>query len=135
MNGYIIVLPEGVLLSEQRAKRISRELYCVTAPLATQEPYQHDGQVFGIVEHPDGVQFALQVDTEYNIPVSPLSTLERLISLMTEMSETEVRQLSAYVLNSQSFPFGAIVPSTTTVRTYDEMVALGWFPDEPEINE
>ena len=68
MNGYIIVLPEGVLTSEQRAERISRELYCVTAPLATQEPYQHDGKVFGMVEHPDGVQFALQVDTEYNIP-------------------------------------------------------------------
>ena len=55
MNRFIIVLPEGVLLSEERAKRISRELYCVT--------------------------------------------------------------------------------STTTVRTYEEMVALGWFPDEPEINE
>ena len=87
MNGYIIVLPEGVLSSEQRAERISRELYCVTAPLATQEPYQHDGKVFGMVEHPDGVQFALQVDTEYNIPVSPLATLERLISLMTELTE------------------------------------------------
>ena len=54
MNGYIIVLPEGVLSSEHRAERISRELYCVTAPLATQEPYQHDGKVFGMVEHPDG---------------------------------------------------------------------------------
>ena len=135
MNGYIIVLPEGVLTSEQRAERISRELYCVTAPLATQEPYQHDGKVFGMVKHPDGVQFALQVDTEYNIPVSPLATLERLISLMTELTEAEVRQLSSYVLNSQSFPFGAIVPSTTTVRTYEEMVALGWFPEEPETTE
>ncbi len=81
MNGYIIVLPEGVLSSEQRAERISRELYCVTAPLATQEPYQHDGKVFGMVEHPDGVQFALQVDTEYNIPVSPLATLDGLYRL------------------------------------------------------
>ena len=75
MNGYIIVLPEGVLSSEERAERISRELYCVTAPLATQEPYQHDGKVFGMVEHPDGVQFALDVNTEYNIPVHPIGYL------------------------------------------------------------
>ena len=132
MDGYIIVLPEGVLSSADRAKRISRELYCVTSPLAIQEPYQKDEQVFGLVEHPDGVQFALDVNTEYNIPVHPLATLERLISLMTELTEIEVRQLSSYVLNSQSFPFGAIVPSTTTVRTYEEMVELGWFPEDPE---
>lgn len=132
MDGYIIVLPEGVLSSADRAKRISRELYCVTSPLAIQEPYQKDEQVFGLVEHPDGVQYALEVNTEYNIPVHPLATLERLISLMTELTEVEVRQLSSYVLNSASFPFGAIVPSTTTVRTYEEMVELGWFPGEPE---
>jgi len=65
--------------------------------------------------------------------VSPLATLERLISLMTELTEIEVRELSSYVLNSQSFPFGAIVPSTTTVRTYEEMVELGWFPEDPEL--
>jgi len=53
---------------------------------------------------------------------------------MLELSEAEIRQLSSYVLNSQSFPFGAIVPSTTTVRTYEEMVELGWFP-EPETDE
>ena len=134
MNGYIIVLPEGTLTSEHRAKAITRELYNITAPLVTQEPYQHDGKVFGMVEHPDGVQFALQVDTEYNIPVSPLATLERLISLMTELTEAEVRQLSSYVLNSQSFPFGAIVPSTTTVRDQAYMIEHGWFPNENEID-
>ena len=133
MQGYIIVMPEGVLLSEERAERISRELYCVTAPLVTQEPYQNNGEVFGIVAHPDGVQFAMQVDTAYSIPVSPLATLERLISLMTEMSEIELRNLSAYVLNSSSFPFGAIVPSTTTVRTYEQMVELGWFTNPEEV--
>ena len=134
MNGYIIVLPEGTLTSEHRAKAITRELYNITAPLVTQEPYQKDGTVFGVIEHPDGIQFALQVDTEYNIPVSPMATLEKLITLMLELSEAEIRQLSSYVLNSQSFPFGAIVPSTTTVRTYEEMVELGWFP-EPETDE
>ena len=134
MNGYIIVLPEGTLTSEHRAKAITRELYNITAPLVTQEPYQKDGTVFGVIEHPDGIQFALQVDTEYNIPVSPLATLEKLITLMLELSEVEIRQLSSYVLNAQSFPFGAIIPSTTTVRTQEYMEENGWFPDQPEID-
>jgi hypothetical protein len=82
----------------------------------------------------DGIQFALQVDTEYNIPVSPLATLEKLITLMLELSEVEIRQLSSYVLNAQSFPFGAIVPSTTTVRDQAYMIEHGWFP-EPETDE
>jgi len=134
MAQYIIVLPEGTLTSEHRAKAITRELYNITAPLVTQEPYQKDGTVFGVIEHPDGIQFALQVDTEYNIPVSPLATLEKLITLMLELSEVEIRQLSSYVLNAQSFPFGAIVPSTTTVRDEAYMIEHGWFPNENEID-
>jgi len=130
MNGYIIVLPQGVHSSKERAEAITRELYCITTPRAIQEPYQHDGKVFGIVTHPDGVQAALQVDTAYTIPVHPLATLERLVSLFPELSEAERLNLQAYIFNSSAFPFGAIVPSTTTVRTYEEMEELGWFPSE-----
>jgi len=132
MNGYIIVLPELTLSSEQRAKSITRELYNITAPLVTQEPYQKDGTVFGVIEHPDGIQFALQVDTEYTIAVNPLATLEKLVTLMLELSELEIRELSSYVLNAQSFPFGAIIPSTTTVRDQAYMIEHGWFPENPE---
>jgi len=132
MQGYIIVLPIDTLGSEQRAQAITRELYCITTPRAIQEPYQHDGKVFGIVTHPDGVQAALQVDTAYTIPVHPLATLERLVSLFPELSEAERLNLQAYIFANQSFPFGNIVPSTTTVRTFEEMEGLGWFPnDEP----
>ena len=130
--GYIIVLPEGVLTSQERAQAITRELYCITTPRAIQEPYQHNGTVFGIVTHPDGVQCALQVDTAYNIPVHPLATLERLVALFPELTDTERMNLQAYIFANQSFPFGNIVPSTTTVRTFEEMEALGWFQsDEP----
>ena len=128
--GYIIVLPEGVLTSQERAQAITRELYCITTPRAIQEPYQHNGTVFGIVTHPDGVQCALQVDTAYNIPVHPLATLERLVALFPELTDTERINLQAYIFANQSFPFGNIVPSTTTVRTYEEMEELGWFPSD-----
>ena len=128
--GYIIVLPEGVLTSQERAQAITRELYCITTPRAIQEPYQHNGTVFGIVTHPDGVQCALQVDTAYNIPVHPLATLERLVALFPELTDTERINLQAYIFANNFFPFGNIVPSTTTVRTFEEMEALGWFPNQ-----
>ena len=127
---YIIVLPEGVLTSQQRAEAISRELYCITRPRQIQTPDQAGAKVFGVIAHPDGVQHALQVDTGYVIPVHPLATLERLVALFPELTEAERLNLQSYIFNSASFPFGAIVPSTTTVRTFEEMEALGWFPNQ-----
>ena len=127
MNGYIIVLPEGTLTSEKRAKSITRVLYNITTPLAIQQPYQKDGTVFGVISHPDGVQFALMVDTSYIIPVHEQATLEKLVSLFPELSDTERFNLQSYVLNTDEFPFAAIIPSTTTVRDHDYMVQNGWF--------
>lgn len=131
MSQYIIVLPEGFLTSEVRAKSITRELYNITVPVAIQEEYQKDATVFGVITHPDGIQHALQVDLDYVIPVSPQATIEKLVSLFPELSEQERFNLASYVLNNQEFPFGNIVPSTTTVRDYDYMVENGWFPEEP----
>ena len=130
--GYIIILPEGFLTSEVRAKSITRELYNITVPVAIQEEYQKDATVFGVIVHPDGIQHALQVDLDYIIPVSPQATIEKLVSLFPELNEQERFNLASYVLNNQMFPFGNIVPSTTTVRDYDYMVENGWFPEDPE---
>ena len=127
MAQYIIVLPEGTLTSEKRANSITRELYNITTPLAVQEPYQKDGTVFGVIVHPDGVQHALQVDTEYVIPVHEQATLEKLVSLFPELSADERFALQSYALNSDEFPFSAIIPSTTTVRDQDYMIENGWF--------
>ena len=127
MAQYIIVLPEGTLTSEKRAKSITRELYNITTPLAIQEPYQKDGAVFGVLVHPDGVQHALQVDTDYVIPVHEQATLEKLVSLFPELTADERVALQSYALNSDEFPFSAIIPSTTTVRDQDYMVENGWF--------
>ena len=127
---YIIVLPEGTLTSEKRAKSITRELYNITCPLAIQEPYQKNGTVFGVIEHPDGVQFALQVDTEYIIPVHEQATLEKLVSLFPELTADERFNLASYALNTDAFPFAAIIPSTTTVRDQQYMIDNGWFESD-----
>lgn len=132
MNGYIIVLPVGLLSSEARAKAITRELYNITVPVAVQANYQKDATVFGVVKHPDGVQHALQVDPTYIIPVHPQANLEKLVSMFPDLTDTERVTLQGYIHTQQAFPFGAIVPSNTTLRTHDEMVALGWFPETEE---
>jgi len=127
---YIIVLPEGTLTSEKRAKSITRELYNITTPLAVQEPYQKEGAVFGVIVHPDGVQHALQVDTDYVIPVHQQATLEKLVSLFPELTADERFNLASYALNSDAFPFAAIIPSTTTVRDQQYMIDNGWFESD-----
>jgi len=130
---YIIVLPVGVLTSETRAKQITRELYNITVPLAVQAEYQKDGTVFGVVKHPDGVQHALQVDPAYIIPVHPQANLEKLVSMFPDLTDTERVTLQGYIHTQEQFPFGAIVPSTTTLRDHEYMVANGWFPENEEI--
>jgi hypothetical protein len=128
---YIIVRPEGILSSPQRAQFITRELYCITLPLQFQSPDQHDGTVFGIIHHPTDGRAALQVDLDYVIPVHPLVTLERLVSLFPEITDAERMTLMQVIFSSKAFPFRHIVPSTVTVRDEAFMIAEGWFPAEP----
>ena len=133
MSKYIIVLPAGVLTSKTRAEAITRELYNITVPLAIQQEYQKDGKVFGVIVHPDGVQHALQVDPAYIIPVHPQANLEKLVAMFPDLTDTERVTLQGYIHTSDAFPFGAIVPSTTTLRDHDYMVEQGWFPSEDEV--
>ena len=98
---------------------------------------QADGEaastVFGIIVHPDGVQNALQVDTDYLINVHPAAILERLVACFPELSNDERFSLSAFVQTNQKFPFGYIIPSDTTVRDQEYMEENGWFPEEPDM--
>jgi len=134
MNGYIIVLPTATQTSEARAKQITRELYNISRPVLIQAEGEAASTVFGIVTHPDGIQNALQVDTDYLIHVHPAATLEKLVACFPELTNDERYSLSSYVQTNKSFPFAHIIPSTTTVRDHDKMTALGWFSDESEID-
>ena len=127
---YIIVLPTPTQTSERRAYQITRELYNISRPVLIQAEGEAASTVFGIVVHPDGVQNALQVDTDYLIHVHPAAILERLVACFPELSNEERYSLSAYVQTNNSFPFGHIVPSDTTVRDQQYMIDNGWFPEE-----
>jgi len=62
--------------------------------------------------------------------VHPLATLERLVCLFPELTDAERLTLQQLVFTSSEFPFGQIVPSTTTVRDKAYMEADGWFPSD-----
>ena len=127
MNGYIIVLPTATQTSERRAYQITRELYNISRPVLIQAEGEAASTVFGIVTHPDGIQNALQVDTDYLIHVHEAATLEKLVACFPELTSDERYSLSSYVQTNHSFPFEHIIPSTTTVRDHDYMVQNGWF--------
>jgi len=134
MTGFIIVLPTDTQTSERRAYQITRELYNISRPVLIQAEGEAASTVFGIIVHPDGVQNALQVDTDYVINVHPAANLERLVACFPELSSDERFSLSAFVQTNQKFPFGYIVPSDTTIRTQEYMEDNGWFTDQPEID-
>jgi hypothetical protein len=127
---YIIVLPTPTQTSERRAYQITRELYNISRPVLIQAEGEAASTVFGIVTHPDGVQNALQVDTDYLIHVHPAAILERLVACFPELTSEERFSLSAFVQTNSKFPFGYIIPSTTTVRDQQYMIDNGWFPEE-----
>jgi len=133
MAQYIIVLPTATQTSERRAYQITRELYNISRPVLIQAEGEAASTVFGIVVHPDGVQNALQVDTDYLIHVHEAATLEKLVACFPELTSEERYSLSAYVQTNNKFPFEHIIPSTTTVRDHDYMVQNGWFLPEDEI--
>ena len=124
---YIIVLPTATQTSERRAYQITRELYNISRPVLIQAEGEAASTVFPIVTHPDGVQNALQVDTDYVIKVHEAATLEKLVACFPELTSEERYSLSAYVQTNNKFPFGHIVPSDTTIRDHDYMVQNGWF--------
>jgi len=130
MSQYIIVLPTATQTSERRAYQITRELYNISRPVLIQAEGEAASTVFGIVVHPDGVQNALQVNTDYLIHVHPAATLEKLVACFPELTSEERYSLSAYVQTNNKFPFGHIVPSDTTIRDQQYMIDNGWFSEE-----
>jgi len=133
---YIKVTPQAGLTSAQRADAISRELWAISRPPQLRSESDVTAYMFGLVKHPtqdanyiEVVDTALEVDTEYTIYVHPENNLTNLIALFPELSEAEKNGLSAYITNSQSFPFGNIVPSDVTVFSYEHMKEAGWFPE------
>lgn len=138
--GYIKVLPQAGLTSEQRAEAISYELWAISRPPAIRNPNDVTTYLFGWVKHPtqdpaytEVVDTALDVELDYNIIVHPENNLTNLIALFPELSQAEKDGLAAFIESQQSFEFRYIVPGGVTVYTRQQMEENGWFPKNEEL--
>jgi len=127
---YILIESNDDLTSQERAELITRELYNITAPEAMQHDYQADGTVFGLVDHPDGGNWAMHIQADWVIYCHDDVDLARLVGAFPEVPADEVASLSALIESSDKIEFAQIIPSTATVRDYEYMVDNGWFSDE-----
>ncbi len=127
---YILISANDDHTSQERAELITRELYNITAPEAMQHDYQADGTVFGLVEHPDGGDWAMQIQADWLIYCHDDVDLARLVSAFPEVPADEVASLSALIESSDKIEFAQIIPSTATVRDHEYMVDNGWFSDQ-----
>ncbi len=127
---YLIVKSTKNLTATERAEAISKELYSISRPDTIKEETDVSMYLFGVVEHPDGVQASLSVDLDYVIVVHEDNDLSNLIALFSNLSAEESNALQAYIKTHSSFVFSNILPSDAILKTQEEMETDGWFPDD-----
>lgn len=136
MEHYIIVLPISDLLSEERTKRISEELYSISRPTKIRQDKDISTYLFGWIIHPESNPnnqnyklTALVVDLNYEIYVHPQNDLTQLFNLFPEVSQDEKNSITSLIENSTNrrFKFSDIIPMSVNIRDEDYMIENGWF--------
>lgn len=128
---YILIEPEGLLNSVERARIITRELYNLGRPVYLQREDEAVNTYFGVITHPDDkTRAALFVDTQNVIPIHESCTLERLVAMFPELTAEERYTLSSTIHQVDAIQFGLILPDSVTVRDEAYMVANGWFVND-----
>lgn len=125
---YILIEPEGLLNSVERAKIITRELYNLGRPVFMQREDEASSTYFAVITHPDdATQAALFVDTQNVLPIHESCTLERLVAMFPELTPEERYTLSSTIHQVDAIQFGLILPDSVTVRDEQYMADNGWF--------
>ena len=89
-----------------------------------QHDYQADGTVLGIVEHPDGGDWAMHIDEDWVIYCH--DDVDLTASWVHPRSARRRGHLRSLIESSEKVTFSEIIPSTATVRDHDYMVDNGW---------
>ena len=129
MEGYIIVRPITGMTSKERCEAINEELWRISRPLSIQNPDDVTSKVFGEVKL-DESTFGMRVYTDYVIKVHPDNDISNLVSLFPNLSQIEKDNLANYITNSSEFEFINIIPSDTNVYSFQEIIDLGYFPED-----
>ena len=122
----LVISPMQGYIAAERVEAISAELWAISRPHEVRQP-EDTAYLFGWITHPQTGVCVLQAYTDYIIKVHPQKDLTNLIALFPDLSQQEKDGLSAYIQNSQSFPFGNIIPSNSATITDEQMEADGWF--------
>jgi hypothetical protein len=126
---YIVIQPSDTRTSAERAEYINGLLFdIVKHPTSTGTTF-----LFNVVEHPDGLQAALECDTAQ---VMPLQNAEPLALLVDELSDTVGVEEAAQWAESMigvTVTFGDLLPASVVPKTWEQMNADGWFVVEETI--
>jgi hypothetical protein len=131
MADYVLILAEGFMTSEQRARAISRELYNLQRPLLLQTPEEAHNNFARVVLHPQNGDAALLVSPKEIIYVHEQATLERLTALFPELTEEIRFALTSMAWQLRAFTFQSILPPTATIRDEEYMIKNGWIKIDP----
>ena len=124
-ENYIIVAPLPPLTSGERCIDLSTQIYKISRPL--DDPEQITQYQFSWIIHPDTNDYALIVDLDAMIPVSPDKDLAPLIALLGDnIPPEEIAQIIATIDNQNPVRFGDIVPVEVTIRDTQYMIDNGW---------
>lgn len=125
-ENYIIVTPLPPLTSEERTIDLSTQIYKISRPL--DDPQQETKYQFAWINKPSTIEYALCVDLDAMIPVSPEKDLAPLIALLGDnVPPEEIARIVAEIDNQNPVRFGDIIPTETPVWDRAYMEANGWF--------
>lgn len=110
----------------QRAEAISEALWDITRPITVKLPTDLAKYMFAWKTHSTTGECVLIAETTWPIVVHPQKDLTELLALFPTLSEAEKNGLAGYISNSQTFLFGAIIPSNSTILTDAQLEEDGW---------
>ena len=111
-----------VYLIHPRSAELTRELYNLTAPLHLQEPYQMAMRVFDLTVHED--QKAMNVNLDFPMFKHTEADVQAYLDLLTDPAPVK------YFLEEATwFTMQDLLLPEFELRTFEELVALGWFPN------
>lgn len=118
---YIKVKPIQGYTSKQRCEEMNKELWGISRPSNIKLSTDVTSKLFGELELLDG-SYALEIDQEHVITVHKDLSITGLSNLFPDLTEVERNKLISFIENSTSFPFKDIIPSGTTVYTFEQLV-------------
>lgn len=129
-QNYIIVTELPPLTSGERCIDLSKQIYKISRPL--DDPEQITQYQFSWIIHPNTIDYALVVDLDAMIPVSPDKNLADLIALLgNNIPPEEIAQIVLTIDNQNPVRFGDIVPVEVPIRDEQYMIDNGWIVVEP----